>query len=248
MIKPLKILCTRDFKQLQYGIFSSFLKSHFARLPSKIYILEAGCGKKWNFDLAGIDHVLIGLDISKEALEIRKYKQQDLDEIIVGDLRTVELQEGYFDVIYSSYVLEHIEGAEKVLDKFFKWLKPNGFLILVIPDRNTVFGLGTRLTPHSFHILFYKHVLKSPHAGKPGWGPFPTWYDSVVSMEGIRKYCRVHGFKIHREVACKPDSRRLFGLLDSFIRFLAVLVEGLSLRRISSKYSSLLYVIEKGGS
>ena len=46
---------------------------------------------------------------------IRKYETCDLDEIIVGDLCNADLPEQEYDVIYNSFVLEHIEGAEGVL-------------------------------------------------------------------------------------------------------------------------------------
>ena len=124
---------------LQRSVLSSFLKEYFHN-SDKVKILEAGCGKKWNLNLEGIDYELTGVDISKEALEIRKYQQQDLDIIITGDLRTIELNNAKYDVVYCSNVLEHINGAEKVLDKLFRWIKPNGFLLLLTPDKDTVFG------------------------------------------------------------------------------------------------------------
>jgi hypothetical protein len=71
-------------------------------------ILEAGCGRRWPYDLAGIKYTLTGVDVDKEALEARKNIQSDLREEIVGDLCTVDLGAEVYDVIYCSYVLEHV--------------------------------------------------------------------------------------------------------------------------------------------
>jgi 2-polyprenyl-3-methyl-5-hydroxy-6-metoxy-1,4-benzoquinol methylase len=84
-------------------------------------ILEAGCGRRWPFDLAGTEYRLTGVDLDQAALEIRKTRERDLHEAIHGDLRTVALPAGAYDVIYNSYVLEHVDGAEQVLRNFLLW-------------------------------------------------------------------------------------------------------------------------------
>jgi SAM-dependent methyltransferase len=241
----LTVLDTEPFNEVQRKVFSSFVRKHFSRRQPPIRILEAGCGKKWNFDLKGIDCVLTGLDISQEALDVRKTKQQDLDEAIVGDLRTVELADAQYDVIYCAYVLEHIDGAEHVMDKFFRWLTPGGLLVLVIPDGATVLGLLTKITPYWFHVLVYRYILGSQRAGEAGHGPFPTVYDRVVSREGVRRYASTHGHRVHIEYACTPDLNRVFGIASAFLAFIFKIGEITSIGRFASGHSALLFVIEK---
>ncbi|MFZ0184826.1 MAG: class I SAM-dependent methyltransferase, partial [Nitrosotalea sp.] len=64
----------------------------------KIDILEAGCGRMWEFTGLGISYKLTGVDADKDALEFRKNEQKDLDEAILGDLRTVDLPQNSFDI------------------------------------------------------------------------------------------------------------------------------------------------------
>ena len=156
---------------------------------SILHFLEAGCGRKWPLKLCGVEYLLDGVDIDKNALEIRKNKVKDLDKAILGDLRCVNLKENEYDVIYCSYVLEHIQNAKEVLINFHRWLKPGGLLILKIPDRNSVFGYITRITPLWIHIAYKKYIRGNRHAGKTGFDPYPTFHDSVISREGIHKYC-----------------------------------------------------------
>lgn len=93
-------------------------KQHYRNNDSTpLDILEAGCGSRWGIDLAGVEYTLTGVDICERDLEIRRNEIKDLDLAIVGDLRTVSLEENAYDIIYNSFVLEHVDGAEQVLRK-----------------------------------------------------------------------------------------------------------------------------------
>ena len=211
---------------------------------SLLHILEAGCGQFWPLDLKGIQFTLTGVDIDKGALQLRKAKYNDLTEIIVGDLRSVELEKNRYDVIYNSYVLEHIDGAEHVLDKFADWLKPGGILIIRIPDRNSVKGFVTRITPWWFHMFYCKYIARFREAGKTGFGPYPTFYDPIVSRAGIQEYCRKNGFTIKEEYGQKLD---LGGQsATGFLVYLCIRgVSVLSLGNLAWEYADLTYILEK---
>src|ERR1700677_5081735 len=83
------------------------LRTHAKWLGRSLSILEAGCGQRWTLDLSGIDYTLTGVDTDPVALDLRKTKARDLDVAILGDLCSVELPEASFDVVFSSFVLEH---------------------------------------------------------------------------------------------------------------------------------------------
>ena len=206
-------------------------------------ILEAGCGQSWGIDLKGIPYHLTGVDIDKDALMIRKYKTRDLHEIIEGDLRTINLPANKFDVIYNSYVLEHIDGAEKVLEKFCDWLKPGGILILRFPDREAAYGLLTRITPFWFHVFYKKYIMGNPNAGKPGFDPYPVFYDRVVSTKGMREFCIRHNMSIKEEWGHPFPSE-----WDRFPRLLSLVtrvIHLLSFKQLAHAHNNLTYVIEK---
>src|SRR5690606_33965359 len=131
-------------------------------------ILEAGCGNSWQLKLPGVKYVLTGVDLNEDALRIRKCERKDLDGVIHGDLRTVALDADQYDVIYNSFVLEHVQQAEHVLSNFCRWLKPGGILILRIPDPKSVYGFLSRLTPFWFHVFYKRFIAGIKTAGKPG--------------------------------------------------------------------------------
>ena len=196
-------------------------------------ILEAGCGRRWPLNLGELHYTLTGVDINEDALEIRKNKSKDLDEVVLGDLRYVELEKEKYDVIFCSFVLEHVENAERVLENFCRWLKPGGLLILRIPDRDSVRGLITRITPFQFHVFYYK-LVGIKNAGQPGHGPFPTPFNKVVSRKGIHQYCQKHDLIVKEEYGdgYYLNKRGIITFLERcFIRTIGVL----SLGRISSE-------------
>jgi len=211
---------------------------------SELNILEAGCGQHWPLNLGAIKYKLTGIDLDQDALAHRLHVLNDLDEAIVADLRTLDLGNRKFDVIYNAFVLEHVENAALVLDNFSRWLKPGGLIILKLPDRNSVFGFITNATPFFIHVLYHKYFLARENAGKPGFGPYPTHYDPIVSRNGIRAFCDTHGFKMREErgfgpyVIGKSMKKRL-------VRIVAVAVSALSLGRLPWKHNNLTYVLQK---
>ena len=108
-----------DNTQVIYDTITDQIKGH-AIENGELSILEAGCGRRWPFDLEDVHFTLTGIDCDQDALNARKSVVNDLDEAILGDLRTADLPNSKFDIVYCSYVLEHIIGAEAVLSKFLR--------------------------------------------------------------------------------------------------------------------------------
>jgi SAM-dependent methyltransferase len=243
--KPLTVLDDSEWWNMWHKGLPRIISSHFGQQVDPLNMLEAGCGRQFHLDMTGIRYRLTAVDVSEEAIRLRKQEQDELQEIAVGDLRTIEFPESTYDVIYCSYVLEHINGAEEVLNKFDRWLKPGGLLILLIPDRDTVKGLVTRLTPFWFHVLFYRYVLKDANAGKPGFMPFRTYHEKVVSREGVYRYCVAHGYRMLAGHCDTFKPKRAFGVMSPVFSLLFKMVEMLSLNRIATTHNNLMYVIGK---
>ena len=235
----IKIL-EKPFQQAK--VIEQFIKQE-ALVKPNLKILEAGCGRMWRLELNDIKYELHGLDINKFALEKRKNIVKDLDKIILGDLRFVDLKKEEYDIIYSSYVLEHIQNAKMVVDNFAKWLKPGGLLILIIPDRNTVFGFLTRITPFWFHIMFKKYVKKNKNAGKLGFGPYPTFHEPIISRKGIHKYCKNSRFTIMAEYGHSFDLVGP-GVAKLFIRLFAKSISILTFGSLPWKYGGLTFILK----
>ena len=202
-------------------------------------ILEAGCGRQWPFRMKDANYKLTGVDTDQEALETRQKRKKDLDVGILGDLREVEFDADQFDVIYSNFVLEHIQGAEAVLENFRKWLKPGGLMILTFPDRYSVYGFITRISPFWFHVWYKRYLNGEKNAGKEGFGPYPTYHDPVIGREAFRQYAEQHGLELVEEYG--------FGTLPAIQTLFTRLVQLVSFGQLASRHKDLLYILRQPG-
>lgn len=224
---------------------SDFINDHFAKKRNEtLKILEAGCGQKWTLKLSGLSYELTGIDLSPEAIEFRQQKYNDLDQVIIGDLATLKLPYNSFDLIYSSYVLEHIDGAEKVLENFLSWLRPGGLLVMRIPDPITTYSFLSKVLPFWLHIAL-RRATGSKNAGKPGYDPFPTFFDPVVSRHGIHHFCQAHGLKVRVEYSYSLDAYKQFISLYPIANLAFKALSALSFGKLSSSRIDLLFIIEK---
>jgi SAM-dependent methyltransferase len=227
----------------EHDMIESIIKNKASK-NEPIHILEAGCGRRWPFRLEGIQYVLTGVDMDKEALEARKNTLSDLHETIEGNLCSVDLGTDRFDVIYSSYVLEHIKNADKVLENFARWVKPNGIIIIRIPDPCSVYGFFARITPHWFHVLYYR-FMGDKNAGKPGYAPYPTYYHPIVSRSGIHKFCHNHDNGMVLDSEYGIDFKPGQGVKKTLIQIIKKATNVISFGALSNRHTNLLYVIRK---
>ena len=228
----------------EFRLLETYIRAQGNR-DSPVQILEAGCGRKWPFRLGGLPHELTGLDLDPAALDARRAIKGDLTRSFVGDIRDANLPEAHFDVIYSAYVLEHVEGAERALLNFVKWLKPGGILIALVPDRGSVQGFLARITPHWFHVVYYRWAWKVKDAGKPGFPPYRTIYDPVVSQKGLEQFCSDQGLDIV-EILGMGTFRRGHRMASRIITVIvARIISLLSFGQIHDRYADLALIARK---
>lgn len=223
----------------QYALMEAHIKA-LARGKPELTILEAGCGRKWPLKLDGVRFRLTGVDLDEKALSSRR----DLDEAIVADLRTADLGGRKFDVVYNSYVLEHVQNAALALENLYRWVKPGGLLILRFPDRNTAFGFTGRFTPFWLHVAYHKYILRRWNAGKAGFGPYRTYYDWIVSRDGLREFCASHQLRVSEEYGlCDFQLEKTAGTRLALM--VAILVSAFSFGRLPWRHNNLTYVLRK---
>lgn len=219
------------------------IREHAATLGRPIEILEAGCGRRWNIDLDGVAHRLVGVDLDEKALLHRRDVVGDLDEAVVGDLRTAPL--GTHDVVFSAFVLEHIAGAEAVLHRLTDALRPGGLLVLRVPDGDAVYAFLARLLPFWTHVL-YKRIAGDPLAGRPGHPPYPVVYDDLVSRRGVRRFAEQRGLVLLDEVGTNPHLDAM-GRLAPLGRAGQRALARLSFGRLDGDHSNLTLVMRRPG-
>jgi hypothetical protein len=107
-----------------------------------------------------------------------------------------------------------------------------------------VYGFITRTTPHIIHVLYKKYVEGNPNAGKPGFAPYPTIYETTVSRTGIRSWAANHGLAIVEEFGANYYIDDL-GKIALPVKTLIKLVQTASLGKLSGDHTNLTFVIQK---
>ncbi|MBN2410613.1 class I SAM-dependent methyltransferase [candidate division KSB1 bacterium] len=138
-------------------------------------LLEIGCGRGYFLHLAkerGYD--VTGIDISSVAAEYAKRKYNI--HVLTGDMERIGPLNTSFDIITLWHVLEHFNDPAAVLEKVNKLLNTDGYLILEVPNLNSL----------KFQLA----------GGKNRWagGNHPRYHLSFFTIGTLRKMLKKSGF------------------------------------------------------
>ena len=91
-------------------------------------------------------------------------------DVRLGDLRAVPIPPRSFDIVHCALLLDRIRHVELVLDRLIAALRPGGFLMLRIRDRECAIGLLDRRLPRPARRLLRARLDfgDAPAAGLPG--------------------------------------------------------------------------------
>ena len=135
-----------NLSTINYGVNKIFVKSIENYLiqnkDKKIKVLDFGCSRKpYKYLFDEFDNVVeyVGIDV---------YDGEFVD--IVYDGGEVPFPNQYFDIIFSSSVLEHVEDLDSSLEELHRVLKIGGYSIHSVP-----FFHHTHGTPFDFNRLTY---------------------------------------------------------------------------------------------
>lgn len=209
-----------------------------------VRVLDAGCGARSKMTFPGQWQVT-GIDTSEKQLN----RNEKLDHKIVGDIQTYDFEPGSFEVVTFWNVLEHLADPTTALDRVLAALAPGGVLVLASPNIWSIRTMITRITPHRFHVWFYRHILDKPDAGTDDVAPFPTVLSGEMSPTGIRRYATKNQLEVLSFVTYEPNqtlkvrkrSRALGTLLDAAGGASRVVTRG----RVDLRQSEYVAVLRK---
>jgi SAM-dependent methyltransferase len=166
------------------------LAAHFGARPISVY--EAGGGSTSYIHFAGLNVTRITLvDIDPHQVS----RNDIAHETIVGDLQTIELPAGSFDLIICYNVIEHLPLLSDALERMARAVKRGGLVVIGAPVPMSLNGLAARFTPHFVHVWICRYLLKWPDAGKPGCAPFPVAYHRLVDPQALQAHVKTLGLE-----------------------------------------------------
>ena len=161
------------------------------RRPVRIYEAGGGSVSVLPLEVFG-DYTISVVDLDPAQLAANTYA----DEKILGNVESHSFADRQVDLIVCHNVLEHIEHVDRALERFYESLDGGGLLFVSSPNPRSFFGMITKWTPHWFHVLVYRHILRDREAGRPGHHPFPTVYHPLVAPAALVSFCRGLGFEL----------------------------------------------------
>ncbi|MFH1037852.1 MAG: class I SAM-dependent methyltransferase [PVC group bacterium] len=162
-----KELRGRFYSPERFNNDAPFLAEIKKRSTTQTRILDAGAGRgeKFSYNLKGCVAKMVGADLDPKVVD-----NPCLDFGVVTDLSQLPFPDGYFDLVFSRYVLEHIQHPKIFLTELRRVLRPDGQFVFLTPNKWHYMSLFSRLTPHRFHA-FYNRLR-----GRLGEDTFPTVY------------------------------------------------------------------------
>ena len=188
-------------------LFKTVVESHFRR-HERIETLEAGCGRKWALNNVRGNFKITGVDLDRDAYEIRNKRHGDIEIFHHKSLEDYE-NSNSFDLVYCVDVLEHCSNTDKIIGNLISSLKVDGIAIIAFPNKNSLFGRLTYHTPHWFHIWFYRVFYNQKEAGTSGFGPYPVVYEDTLISKNFEKKVTDSKVEICYKITREFDYRRL---------------------------------------
>jgi 2-polyprenyl-6-hydroxyphenyl methylase/3-demethylubiquinone-9 3-methyltransferase len=142
------------------------LEAHFG--PRPLAILDVACGGGFLANaLAAAGHVVTGVDLSRDSLEVaRRHDPTGSAAYLAQDARSLDFPAAQFDVVCMMDFLEHLEERDAVIAEAARVLKPGGWLCFHTFNRTLLSWLVAikgvewfvRNTPPDMHVhaLFLK--------------------------------------------------------------------------------------------
>lgn len=192
-------------------------------------LLDIGCGTGDFLKIAKDDQWdVFGVEPNSKA---RQIANQKTNNSVVDTNQLLQLTSNRFDVITLWHVLEHLPKLEEQIAQFESFLKPNGRLVIAVPNYK------------SFDAHYYQQF----------WAAFDVprhlWH---FSQESISRLVQQNGMQI---IETKPmifdayyvsllSEKYRNGVMNPFKAFWIGLRSNIKAKR-SGEYSSLLYIIKK---
>jgi ubiquinone/menaquinone biosynthesis C-methylase UbiE len=143
----------KEFYESGYRTFMSVRLQRFLEEVDRLELeqnakcLDAGCGPGYlTKALYERGYSTCAFDASPEMLRLTKEQFANLPadsipEIIKGDIETLPFENCSFDLVASAGVIEYLSRDEKVMNEFYRVLKPGGHLILSSTNKYSPIGI-----------------------------------------------------------------------------------------------------------
>jgi SAM-dependent methyltransferase len=163
-------------------------------------VLDAGAGRglRYSYDYSSLGARVVGIDVDPGVAG-----NPNLDQRVVGDLAALPFADATFDLVFSKYVLEHLERPRRTFRELRRVMRPGGHLVFHTPNLYHYVAWGAILTPQRFHVWF------NGKRGCDGSDVFPTCY-RANDRKTIHRLAAESGFRVVGLQLIEPKPDYLF--------------------------------------
>jgi SAM-dependent methyltransferase len=172
---------------------------------ARILDVGAGAGERNPHRLKGRCREVVGVDFDP-----RVASNPLLDRGVVMTDERLPFPDGYFDVAFSIYVLEHVERPRAFAAELRRVLRPGGTFLSVMPNRFHYVALIASVTPTSFHRWY--NALR----GRPHDDTFSTFY-RLNTPRRVEQVFGQAGFRTERLETVEVQPNYLMMTLPTFL-------------------------------
>jgi SAM-dependent methyltransferase len=158
----------------RWAVISALL----ARVPQEKsrHVLDAGCGTGLNLERYARLGTAAGIDPSPDAVKF--CRQRGLPRVQEASLDALPFQDGAFDLVCSTDVLEHVEDDLEALTELHRVTQPGGHLLLTVPAFMWLWS-ESDVTLH--HKRRYTRRGLATRLRETGWqSEFATYFNSIL--------------------------------------------------------------------
>jgi len=147
-----------------------------AQLPAVPRILDAGCGTGGNLKRYARLGEAEGVEPFAEAVQL--CRERGLESVTQAGLEELPYEDGRFDLIASTDVLEHIAAEQEALRELWRVAKPNGVLLLTVP---AYMWMWSDADDNLHHQRRYTRPRLRQAVERCGWEPrIATYFNTLL--------------------------------------------------------------------
>ena len=126
------------------------------------YILAAGCGEGYIESQIKEGKILL-IDLSVEAIHRAKSRLSKIPhrDFKVANLENIPTKSRVFDAIECSEVIEHVYNPDKMLNEFYRVLKPRGKFVISFPNEPLINFIKQIFIHLGMFKLFFPNIPKN---------------------------------------------------------------------------------------
>jgi ubiquinone/menaquinone biosynthesis C-methylase UbiE len=129
-------------------------------IGEKSKFLDVGCGSGYSLlkAITSKSCEAFGIDPTPNSFGV-KFNNGNLN-IIQGSAEAIPFEDGMFDVVYSSHVIEHVNDIDKSLEEFHRVLKAGGKAIILVPTSQSAWINFISSLIFTTHLRILRYIAR----------------------------------------------------------------------------------------